>query len=90
MRNVLMPDSSSQTFRRELDKKLRTAADRLRSNLGLSRQSETAPDAAVYKHVVLAPANLAGLTGLIATIPVPARGPSRKGNFMHQVLLINF
>jgi type I restriction enzyme M protein len=38
-----MPDSSSQAFLRELDKKLWTAADRLRSNL----------DAAVYKHAVL-------------------------------------
>lgn len=38
-----MPQSSSQTFLRELDKKLWTAADRLRSNL----------DAAVYKHAVL-------------------------------------
>ncbi|MEO8613905.1 MAG: type I restriction-modification system subunit M N-terminal domain-containing protein, partial [Luteolibacter sp.] len=38
-----MPHSSSQTFLRELDKKLWTAADRLRSNL----------DAAVYKHAVL-------------------------------------
>ena len=38
-----MPDSSSQTFLRELDKKLWTAADKLRSNL----------DAAVYKHAVL-------------------------------------
>ena len=38
-----MPSSSSQTFLRELDKKLWTAADRLRSNL----------DAAVYKHAVL-------------------------------------
>jgi type I restriction enzyme M protein len=35
--------SSSQTFLRELDKKLWTAADKLRSNL----------DAAVYKHAVL-------------------------------------
>lgn len=38
-----MPHSSSQAFLRELDKKLWTAADRLRSNL----------DAAVYKHAVL-------------------------------------
>ncbi len=38
-----MPDSSSQQFLRDLDKKLWTAADRLRSNL----------DAAVYKHAVL-------------------------------------
>ncbi|MEO8616174.1 MAG: type I restriction-modification system subunit M N-terminal domain-containing protein [Luteolibacter sp.] len=38
-----MPHTSSQTFLRELDKKLWTAADRLRSNL----------DAAVYKHAVL-------------------------------------
>jgi len=38
-----VPHSSSQTFLRELDKKLWTAADRLRSNL----------DAAVYKHAVL-------------------------------------
>lgn len=38
-----MPHSDSQTFLRELDKKLWTAADRLRSNL----------DAAVYKHAVL-------------------------------------
>jgi type I restriction-modification system DNA methylase subunit len=38
-----MPHSSSQTFLRELDKKLWTAADQLRSNL----------DAAVYKHAVL-------------------------------------
>ena len=38
-----MPDSSSQAFLRELDKKLWTAADKLRSNL----------DAAVYKHAVL-------------------------------------
>lgn len=38
-----MPDSSSQQFLRELDKKLWTAADRLRANL----------DAAVYKHAVL-------------------------------------
>jgi type I restriction enzyme M protein len=38
-----MPSSDSQAFLRELDKKLWTAADRLRSNL----------DAAVYKHAVL-------------------------------------
>lgn len=38
-----MPASSSQIFLRELDKKLWTAADKLRSNL----------DAAVYKHAVL-------------------------------------
>lgn len=38
-----MPNSDSQSFLRELDKKLWTAADRLRSNL----------DAAVYKHAVL-------------------------------------
>jgi type I restriction-modification system DNA methylase subunit len=38
-----VPHSSSQTFLRELDKKLWSAADRLRSNL----------DAAVYKHAVL-------------------------------------
>jgi type I restriction enzyme M protein len=38
-----MPHTSSQTFLRELDKKLWTAADKLRSNL----------DAAVYKHAVL-------------------------------------
>jgi type I restriction enzyme M protein len=38
-----MPDSESQAFLRELDKKLWNAADRLRSNL----------DAAVYKHAVL-------------------------------------
>lgn len=38
-----MPHSSSQAFLRELDKKLWTAADRLRPNL----------DAAVYKHAVL-------------------------------------
>ena len=38
-----MPHPSSQTFLRELDEKLRTSADKLRSNL----------DAAVYKHAVL-------------------------------------
>lgn len=38
-----MPSPDSQTFLRELDKKLWTAADKLRSNL----------DAAVYKHAVL-------------------------------------
>jgi type I restriction enzyme M protein len=38
-----MSHTSSQTFLRELDKKLWTAADKLRSNL----------DAAVYKHAVL-------------------------------------
>lgn len=38
-----MPHASSQTFLRELDKKLWTAADKLRSNL----------DAAVYKHAAL-------------------------------------
>ena len=38
-----MPHTSSQAFLRELDKKLWTAADKLRSNL----------DAAVYKHAVL-------------------------------------
>jgi type I restriction enzyme M protein len=38
-----MPTPDSQSFLRELDKKLWTAADKLRSNL----------DAAVYKHVVL-------------------------------------
>ena len=38
-----MSHSSSQTFLRQLDKKLWTAADKLRSNL----------DAAVYKHAVL-------------------------------------
>jgi type I restriction enzyme M protein len=38
-----MPDSSSQQFLRDLDKKLWTAADHLRANL----------DAAVYKHAVL-------------------------------------
>ena len=38
-----MSHSFSQTFLRELDKKLWTAADKLRSNL----------DAAVYKHAVL-------------------------------------
>ena len=38
-----MSDQTSQDFLRELDKKLWTAADRLRSNL----------DAAVYKHAVL-------------------------------------
>ncbi len=38
-----MPPTSSQAFLRELDKKLWTAADKLRSNL----------DAAVYKHAVL-------------------------------------
>jgi type I restriction enzyme M protein len=38
-----MPHSSSQSFLKELDKKLWTAADRLRANL----------DAAVYKHAVL-------------------------------------
>jgi type I restriction enzyme M protein len=38
-----VPHTSSQTFLRELDKKLWTAADKLRSNL----------DAAVYKHAVL-------------------------------------
>ncbi len=37
-----MPHTASQTFLRELDKKLWTAADKLRSNL----------DAAVYKHAV--------------------------------------
>ena len=44
-----MPHIASQTFLRELDKKLRNAADKLRSNLDLSRQRETTPDAAVYK-----------------------------------------
>ena len=38
-----MSHSSSQTFLHELDKKIWTAADKLRSNL----------DAAVYKHAVL-------------------------------------
>jgi type I restriction enzyme M protein len=38
-----VPHTSSQTFLRELDKKLWTAADKFRSNL----------DAAVYKHAVL-------------------------------------
>ncbi len=38
-----MPDTASQQFLRDLDKKLWTAADRLRSSL----------DAAVYKHAVL-------------------------------------
>src|SRR6478735_8980841 len=38
-----MPPSSSQAFLKELDKKLWTAADKLRANL----------DAAVYKHAVL-------------------------------------
>ncbi|MFD0893355.1 type I restriction-modification system subunit M [Luteolibacter ambystomatis] len=38
-----MPPSDSQSFLRDLDKKLWTAADKLRSNL----------DAAVYKHAVL-------------------------------------
>lgn len=38
-----MPSTSSQLFLKELDKKLWTAADRLRASL----------DAAVYKHVVL-------------------------------------
>ncbi len=38
-----MPPADAQAFLRELDKKLWTAADRLRSNL----------DAAVYKHAVL-------------------------------------
>jgi type I restriction enzyme M protein len=38
-----MPDPSSQQFLRDLDKKLWSAADRLRANL----------DAAVYKHAVL-------------------------------------
>ena len=38
-----MPHTSSQTFLRELDKKLWASADKLRSNL----------DAAVYKHAVL-------------------------------------
>src|SRR5580692_11701245 len=38
-----MPTSDSQQFLRDLDKKLWTAADRLRANL----------DAAVYKHAVL-------------------------------------
>jgi type I restriction-modification system DNA methylase subunit len=38
-----MPDSSARQFLRDLDKKLWTAADRLRANL----------DAAVYKHAVL-------------------------------------
>jgi type I restriction enzyme M protein len=38
-----MPDQTSQQFLRDLDKKLWTAADRLRANL----------DAAVYKHAVL-------------------------------------
>ena len=37
-----VPHTASQTFLRELDKKLWTAADKLRSNL----------DAAVYKHAV--------------------------------------
>ena len=41
--NLKMVQSDSQTFLRELDKKLWTAADKLRSNL----------DAAVYKHAVL-------------------------------------
>ena len=86
-RNVLMPRSSSQTFRRELDKKLRAAADRLRSNLGLSRQSETAPDAAVYKHAVLGlnprngdlpPAMSAMLPFRIASSSSPARAIRRS------------
>jgi len=38
-----MPDDSAQQFLRDLDKKLWSAADRLRANL----------DAAVYKHAVL-------------------------------------
>lgn len=38
-----MPDPSAQQFLRDLDKKLWTAADKLRANL----------DAAVYKHAVL-------------------------------------
>lgn len=38
-----MPSSDSQAFLRELDKKLWTAADKLRSNL----------DTAVYKHAVV-------------------------------------
>ncbi len=38
-----MPDATAQQFLRDLDKKLWTAADRLRANL----------DAAVYKHAVL-------------------------------------
>jgi len=58
-----MPHTSSQTFLRELDKKLWTAADRLRSNL----------DAAVYKHAVL------GLIFLsrVERVRVPARGARR-------------
>src|SRR5215207_4886282 len=38
-----MPDTSQQQFLKDLDKKLWTAADKLRANL----------DAAVYKHAVL-------------------------------------
>ena len=58
-----MPSSDSQTFLRELDKKLWAAADRLRSNL----------DAAVYKHAVL------GLIFLsrVERVRVPARGARR-------------
>ena len=55
--------NDSQTFLRELDKKLWTAADKLRSNL----------DAAVYKHAVL------GLIFLsrVERVRVPARGARR-------------
>ena len=42
-KKTLMPDDSAQQFLRDLDKKLWSAADRLRANL----------DAAVYKHAVL-------------------------------------
>lgn len=50
-----MPSSASQTFLRELDQKLWTAADRLRSNLDLSREQEAVPDAPIPKHAVLGP-----------------------------------
>lgn len=54
-----MPSSSSQTFLRELDKKLWTAADKLRSNL----------DAAVYKHAVLGLIFLKYVSDSFASIP---------------------
>jgi hypothetical protein len=68
-----VPPSDSQTFLRELDKKLWTAADRLRSNLDLSRHRAAKPDAAVYKHAVL------GLIFLsrVERVRVPARGARR-------------
>ncbi len=68
-----MDAPNPQNFLRELDKKLWTAADKLRSNLDLSRHSTTEPDADVYKHAVISLIFLSR----VERVRVPARGARR-------------